>query len=331
MADDNANAVSNTARAISQIPFVAFSTNLLREVMRTLVDSNIEQMEAYADLVSNVGGSLVQYENKMLGNTLSQKLLMVDNYIKDELNKSKPTTNQSSDIRFSDTDTIDFLLADFEKVKPLFETIVITQKILRDGDPNTTGEQPPAFLSLTPEKKFSDYTLTGTSGTYSIPAPELRMFVYMILQSQVKTSYDKLVQILQTGLQRTVVDRWSVNTKLLFHTNATETDTSDASITHQDYSTKTTSWAVNASANYSSSLRNGILNPGKKFASGLIGRSFGGAISGGVQSAKNVGSLDVTVVNKSTFNNLNTTIDIMGEMKVEGHTDFFPSFTPKKV
>src|SRR5947199_2466465 len=58
-------AVNNAAGILHE--FVDFTSDLVRNVFKTMIDSSIEQFEAYADLVAKVSGTVAEYEYKSLG------------------------------------------------------------------------------------------------------------------------------------------------------------------------------------------------------------------------------------------------------------------------
>jgi len=110
-----------------------------------------------------------------------------------------------------------------------------------------------------------------------------------------------LTQMVRMGMQRLVITKGEINTRVTFKLSETELDTKDT----KDISYKNTSWG--AAASYK-------------------GKLFGGklSVSGGIrQTSTKVRTVDETSVDMSSLD-----IDLFGSVKLEFKTDYFPLAPP---
>ncbi|MGI6452404.1 MAG: hypothetical protein ACOX0E_02815 [Syntrophomonadaceae bacterium] len=86
MADANAGSRALAAASqLEKIGFVDFTVDLVKGVYQVIVNASMEQLEAYAELVTKVSKSLQEYEDEVLGPDEKDKQAKAENYIKEVL------------------------------------------------------------------------------------------------------------------------------------------------------------------------------------------------------------------------------------------------------
>lgn len=292
------DAVSNT--------FVDFTTSLVRDVFRTLVDSSIEQLEAYADLVAKVSGSLADFEVRMVGDTaeFNKRGLSFFNDVVLPSFTSITTPYTSSDYSsFTPVGNVVFDLAKLTDVKAAFAGV--------SADYGAPGS---------PDLKAFEDKLVGANGDEMSPA-DLHKFCVAKLRADVKGSYDKLVMILKLGMQKLVVTDGEIKTSLTFHVDSKDTDELTRTQVEQDYTQKTLNWGVAGGFGGSRKLSG-------KLSGNIISRSMGGSISGSIGGGSLKTSLKVNVMNEKKTAVTNAAVDITGGVTIHFKSDYFPSVDP---
>ncbi len=319
---------SATGRALKAIDefgsvsttFVDFTTGLVRDIFRTLVDSSIEQLEAYAELVAKVSGSLADYEQRVVGTDAEFQARGLD-YLKSVIVpsfSSSPTGTVTMTGTFpSGTYSPTTIGLDATKLANFKAAFAGVNADLGHGPTAIDGASDPTAATPTP-------VITESGGTYSINTLDLHKFCIAKLKKEVKASYDRLVMILKMGMQKLVVTDGEIKTSLTFHVDASDSDSITSSQVEQDYSQKSTSWGVNGGFGGSRSLSG-------KLAGNVISRSLGGSISGGVSSNSFKSRLKVNVMNEKKTAVTNTSVDITGGVTIHFKSDYFPSVDPAAV
>jgi hypothetical protein len=292
-----------TTGALKNIGFVEFTTDLVRNVYNVIVQSSLDQLKGFAELVKDVSQPVSDYQQKLgLGAT-------------DDPSPTPPTTDSLS------------LLANCEKyatevlgltgvtasgtIAPIIsykidaiDTASIIDKRnaiisnlngidLTPGVSGGTIEEPdtmPAAPLITDSITSLPITAAQKENLDKIIAKKIR--------NEASDNYNLLLSILKLGMQKIVVDKGLIATKLTFHVDAKQT----ASKASSDVNIKSKSFA----------LGGGV--------SGGFAR-IGGSISGGYSSSK----LSVSVVNEKSSAVANMNADIVGEVRIEFRTDSFPS------
>lgn len=284
------------ATQLEKIGFVEFSTHLVRDVYRVIVEASMDQLKAYADFVSKIAKTLAEYQKEVLGddNSAEQNQKAYD-YIKQVMGFT------DSDIGTPPDDTKELSLTD-ERVTTLKQHFV--------GITVPTGTPP--------ENKSIDNFITGDPDSKIIKLVDLKAFVIAKLKGSVKNSYDLIKTILKIGMQKVVVTNGEIHTKLTFHVDATDT----YSKTSMDYQRNSEHWGISGeiSGGYGGSggTAGGIIGGLVRVMSGAF---IGGGISGGYGSSK----LKVSVVNEKSTAATNVIVDILGEVKIVFRTETFPS------
>lgn len=282
--------------------FVDFTTHLLHDVFKILLDATIEQLEAYADLVANVSGSLAAYEVRMIGDDAAFKVRAIQ-YINDVIRPSFGDTN-SIGVEVVDESTPASFTFDGDKVEAargaFTGVIVVTD--------------PP------PDRTFDD--LLGTGNTMT--TENLIALCIAKLKQDVKASYDKLATILKIGMQKLVVTDGEVKTSLTWHVDATDSDEIASQNIDQSFDQRAVNWNVSRVGTRSTSLA------GQLF--GLtLGRTRGAVTTAGAGGSRTRTELKVQVVNEKKTAVTNLDIDVTGSVMVRFKSETFPPFDPATV
>ena len=290
---DQFDTVSNT--------FIDFTTSLVRDVIRTVTDSTMEQLEAYADLVSKVAGTLQDYEIRMVGSAddfgargldyLNQVVRPSLTSLTDEITSSPPYTT--------------FTPPDVD-----FDTMADDARSLFAGVSADLGSGEVAF----------EAALSGSI----IATADLHKFCVAKIRKDVKGSYDKLVTILKLGMQKIVITEGEVKTSLTYHLDSMDSDELSSTQVEQDILQRTTSWGVKGGFGGSRSLSG-------KLGGNIISRSLGGSISGGVGQTSNRTKIKINVLNEKKTAVTNSRVDITGSVLLRFKSDYFPSVDPSTV
>lgn len=154
------------------------------------------------------------------------------------------------------------------------------------------------------ESHFSGITvaendISSKINSNNISKEDLRKFVYEKLAKSTSESYNMLVAVLKLGMNKVEVTDGSIFTKLVFHVNTSD----KASKTSTNVESTAKQWGVRGSAS----------------AKWGWGRAN---ISGGYNSNK----INVSVVNEKSSSAVNLSADIIGSVKINFRSGYFPSF-----
>ncbi len=284
-----ATASERTMEAASKfdsIGFVEFTTNLVRDVYRVIVEASMDQLKAYADFVAKIAKTVEEYEKEVVGETDADQTARADDYI---LNVLGFADNQG---QVPDPISVK---GQVEALKQHFLGMAI-----KVGAPG--GE----------EEKTIDQLIEGIdTDNPSIKREDLRKFVIEKLGKNARESYDLIKTILKIGMQKVVVTSGEIHTKLTFHVDATDTYEKK----QHEYSRNASSWGIRGS------LGGRYGSPGGQIAGIMFGNFIGGGISGGYGESK----FNVKVMNEKTAAATNVTVDILGEVRILFRTETFPT------
>lgn len=207
MADANAGSRALAAASqLEKIGFVDFTVDLVKGVYEVIVNASMEQLEAYAELVTKVSKSLEEYQDEVLGPDETEKQEKAENYITEVLGFKKQDTYTLTD----------------DQATALREHLA--------GISVQEDEQ---------NKGIDDYiTVSGTSK--EITHENLVKIVLEKLKKSTEHSYDLLKTILKIGMQKVVVTNGEIRTKLTFHIDASD----DYSKTSNQYSNNSSGWGI---------------------------------------------------------------------------------------
>jgi hypothetical protein len=294
MAEPSLESTMSLTTQVSKIGFVEFTTDLVKNVYNVIVQASMDQLKQYASLVKDVSQGIGGYQTSLgLGGSPSAQsaelTMNCEKYATEVLGLTGVATSASNPIIASYT--IDG--ADVAAVKDKRTAIIAD---LKDFDFYPTSTSTPVTIeqTLPAEGTITTNSLAMDAGTKT----NLDKIIAVKLQKGAEDNYNLLLAILKLGMQKIVVDKGLIATKLTFHVDATQT-TSQAS---SDVNMKSKSF----------SLGGGLSG---------VGKIFGGSISGGYSST----NLSVSVVNEKSSAVANLDVDIVGEVRIEFRTDSFPS------
>jgi hypothetical protein len=329
------SAVGRAIQALSafdstQKSFVDFTTHLLHDVVRILLDSTIEQLEAYADLVANVSGSVAEFEMRMVGDqtAFEKRALEYLNSVIDpsftSITFTPPATGVTAAVSGSPpnaTTTYTPASIPFDKTKLDAATAAFgTASILVD-DPNSTATPKPKV-----ERDFTGLLHDATATPDAIPLATSDVIALSVakLRQDVKGSYDKLVTILQVGMQKLTATEVEFKTALTWHLDATDTDEIASQNVEQSFDQRAVNWNVGRVGSRSSSLS------GKLFGM-TFGRTRGAVNTAGASGSRSRTEFKVQVVNEKKTAVTHLNVDITGSVTVHLKSETFPPITPPAV
>jgi hypothetical protein len=301
--------------------FVDFTSDLLREVFKTIVGSTIEQLEAYADLVAKVSGSVADYEFRALGGDTDQAALTYINQI--VLPAFAPTATALTAIPIATDPPIAFdpaKLADLDASFAGVSAFVIPANAAA-GSATLVEETFDQALVKTP-------ATGGPPTSLAMKAIDLQSFAVAKLKREVQASYDKVVTLLKLGMARIVVTDGHLLTSVSFHVDSTDTAELNSQQSQTDFSTQSSNWA--ASKATSGGISGGANGSGK-LVSWIVAGSFGGNHSSSSSGSATQTTTKVNVLNEKKTASTNLGVDIAGSVRIAFRSDFFPAFDPASV
>jgi hypothetical protein len=284
MAEPSLESTMDLTTKVNKIGFVEFTTDLVSNVYNVIVQASMDQLKSFAEIVKDVSKSVGDYQASLgLGSGTTELTKNCENYATQVLGLTLTTATGTPYV-------IDG--ADLPAVKDK-RTAIIAALEGFDANPSSTT------TGTIDQTLPSEGTITQPS--QAIAKTDLDAIIALKLRQGAEDNYNLLVTILKLGMQKIVVDKGLIATKLTFHVDATQTESKASS----DVNIKSKSFAVSGSASFR-------------------GRRFGANVSGGYSST----SLSVSVVNEKSSAVANLAVDIVGEVRIEFRTDSFPSFTP---
>lgn len=215
MANESASARAMAAATqLEKIGFVDFTVDLVKGVYEVIVNASMEQLQAYADLVSKVSKSLAEYQDEILGSDDTEKEAKAESYIYEVLGFTKAATYTLTDEQA-------------EGLSQHFAGISI-----KDGEET---------------KSIEDYINVTGSGK-QISHENLVQIVVEKLKKSTEHSYDLLKTILKIGMQKVVVTNGEIRSKLTFHVDASD----DYDKISSQYNSKSSGWGIGGSLSGSS-------------------------------------------------------------------------------
>lgn len=293
--------VSASSEALINIPFVEFTTKLIRDTLQSLLDITLDQMEAYAELVAAVSKTLSQFTTDTFGTNEEY----IRNYLSDKLIITPADTGTITTIKIPTE-------ANYDDLVVFFAGILIPT----DVDPNTAFD-----VKFPKPDPWSEISLESAN------LPIFKEFVTAKMTSQAADTQGRLEALLKLGMQKLVIEKGEIYTKLIFHVDSHQASESTESKFQNTYSEKISNWGA---AKPSLMPGPGNTLPISVLAKKTFGRAMVGSISANGGQNKTVTNLNVKVVNEKSTSATNLTIDIIGSVKIEFKTDYFPSYIPDK-
>jgi len=202
------------ATQLEKIGFVDFTVDLVKGVYEVIVNASMEQLQAYAELVSKVSKSLADYQDEVLGPHDSDKEEKAGSYIDEVLGFAKAATYTLTDEQA-------------EGLRQHFAGIAV-----KNGEDT---------------KSIEDYIAVTGSGK-QISHDNLVKIVAEKLKKSTEHSYDLLKTILKIGMQKVVVTNGEIRSKLTFHVDASD----DYNKISSQYNSKSSGWGIGGSMSGSS-------------------------------------------------------------------------------
>lgn len=198
--DFNPQAVNRVAdetrNIINAVSFPRFVTELINGVFKAMMDSNVQQMDAFVDLLNNVSASLDGFQDTNVGPENTRQWLV------DAFPGSYEITGGSTSS---------------EPPDPIF------------GSNNDNSNQRIQLISgAQPPSEAALRTALGLSENESIPNgdPE-RVLVPLARRRLAAQRQQMLATMVQMGMQRIVIDSGRIHAAMRFHIDASSTTTSD--------------------------------------------------------------------------------------------------------
>lgn len=255
----------STLGSVNNLGFVPFTTSLIHGVFNSIVASSITQMKSYAELVALVSKSLNDFMDVEIG---ADRPAAVMDTIKNGFGVTVPAGN-NPDLTLTSDQIADLKATFFE---------------LRSG--NKSFEE---LVAATPGK---------------IKLDKLKDFVTQKLEKDASEKYEFIKTLVKLGMQKVVVDRGLIRTKLTFHVAAREQQSRSR---------------FNRQVNNESSTDVILGNRTQRSAAST-------STGGGVFVDQN-SELLVNVVNERSSSASNVSASIIGEVVIEFRTDSFPVAT----
>jgi hypothetical protein len=263
---DNVKNTLTTLSAVNNLGFVPFTTGLINGVFNSIVSSSISQMRGYAELVTSVSKTLDEFLVDELG---ADRPAAIAAAIKNGFGVNVPPgTGVNTDVQLTDSQ--------FADMKATFSGLRVNNK----GFENTA---------------------TIAAAASKIKLKDLNDFVSQKLEKDAGDKFEYLKTLLKLGMQKVVVDRGLIRTKLTFSVSAFERESASRS----GLEVRNES-SLNAAAG---------LGASKSELSNIIGT----AVAVNQKSA-----LSVNVINERSSAASNVSASIIGEVVIEFRTDSFP-------
>jgi len=188
------NAVDEATRALNEIPFEDFTTSLLQGVFNTLLDTNIQQIETYMELLNGVRQGLESYINNTADDIDDEEIL---NYL-----HALPELLEEDASDASNANTYDKLI---DATSSSSDVVQIANTALSALSQNLTipGVYEPSFASTSDNADES--TAVSSQEVFDAVAKKIAAGRFESLETMVKM-----------GLLRTVVDHGEIESRLTF-------------------------------------------------------------------------------------------------------------------
>lgn len=278
--------------------FVEFTSTLIREIFRTLVDTSREQLEAYVGMVEALSGGPSQFIANNIGDLDAAALKYLNEVV-------RPTYT---------TDPVDYtrtVAGANETFTPTDVTLIPTQVTA------LTESFAGVRVNIDADPEPDELTEAIVAQTNTVKLADLHKFAKAMLERAGRRSFDELQALLRIGLARVVPNKGFIETAMTFSIDTTETSESSSQ------TTDTTNTA-----------RSGSFSLGRETTSqpGLVSRVFGSAVTSklniGINASSSNTRLRVNVVNEKSTAATNLDIDITGRVRIDFITDYFPLLPP---
>lgn len=285
--------------------FVDFTSNLVREIFRTLVDTTREQIETYVDMFEQISGGHAGFIAKNVGDLDVAALRYLNEVV-------RPTyTTEASDITMSGTTTLTF--------NPATVTLKTAElPALTESFGGIAVEIGDADNPQVPDDFSQAIVPASTSGgDPTISVAHLHAFAKALIERTARRSFDELQALLRIGLARVVPNKGFIETAMTYSIETRETS--------ETSSTTTTTTSAEQSRGFNVG---GFTATRGSVATELFRSAINRKLAGRYSNARSSSTLRVNVVNEKSTAATNLDIDITGRVRIDFITDYFPLLPP---
>lgn len=290
------SAAGRALQATAQAPtenFVKFTNTLISGVFDTLVQFEMQQTHIYTEMVASVAGTVQDFEAKTIGNVDEAAV----KYLTDVV---LPTYEGTA-------------------APPLPTPPFATAPTISGTTTFIKPEVAQIYGGVTA-------TISGSEKTFAldtsnvIPTDELFEFTKELLRKKARGTYEELKALVAAGMDGIEITEGSLETKMTFHTEATDSASLDSTNTRTDFQNRSRTFAGNLSRSATNTF-------GGNIAKFHFGRAVTNTLAGSYNDNSYSSSLNVNVVNekKTAVTNLRT--DISGGMLLRFRMKRFPGVT----
>lgn len=278
---------------VNNIGFTDFTTGLVNGVFGSVVQASIDQLKAYASVVEQVAKTTEQFIKDTIGADTAAQTISADLFITETFGLAIPANAIAT--------------TNIAVTPEQFDTLVTAFIGFTDA---TTGKQ------------INDASIMKTPvppATTTIKLGSLRGFVISKLVKTAAETHSLLITMMKLGMQKVVVTKGLIRTKLTFDVSARER-TQQNTLQQTIERNKTTSAGGSVSGGAGLSIFQSLFDaPGSAGAVQVGPR----ANAGGEVSQQN--TLNVSLVSSRSSAASNLSAEIIGEVVIEFSTESFPS------
>lgn len=187
--------------------FVDFTTSLVTNVIEVIVGSTIDQLEAYADLVANVSGTVAEYQARTFPNLEAEggdAIKYINDVIGPTYGATTPWVALDNPGGVIASTTIDLDPAKLSEFLAQFGGILVS------------------------DKPIGDIAVIPDPAAPAISSENLYAFTVAKFKKQTQTGYDQLVTILKLGMQKVVITNGRIATSLVFKSSGRDSDSAQS-------------------------------------------------------------------------------------------------------
>ncbi|WP_437954729.1 hypothetical protein WME76_24510 [Sorangium sp. So ce119] len=194
----------------NDFPLSELANTMMREVFKAIVDSAMEQSEAYAELAASVGVPLDVYQGRAAGFTAAEQQATARQYVIDIICPLLSIAPPSSPAELPSAVAVD----DAQRLLLIEHFLGVVASVALTKDP--------------PEERTIDSAIAGASPSWSIGQDLLLQFTTAKMKLDAKRSYEKLRALLSAGMQRVVVTGGQLSTRVSMYASSPSAGANDS-------------------------------------------------------------------------------------------------------